>query len=83
MSLNSRQRRQADERKAKNAVYKSHGQGPNPFDEGSRIHRMWERWKRHYVNMECLIGEMQEAYGPVGAVQRYASPETEVPHGRT
>jgi hypothetical protein len=71
MSLNSRQRRQADERRAKSAVYRSHGKGPNPFEEGTRIYRMWERWRVFYLNMESQLREMEAAYGPMNAKPRY------------
>lgn len=71
MSLNSRQRRQADERRAKEAVYRTHGEGPNPYPKEARTHRMWERWRRYYMDMELLIGEMEEAYGPMNATERY------------
>jgi hypothetical protein len=71
MSLNSRQRRQADERRAKEAVYRSDGKGPNPFDEGSRLHRMWQRWQRFYLDMEAQFADMEAVYGPTNAVRRY------------
>lgn len=53
----------SDSEAAKKAVYASKGQGQNPYEEGTRRHRLWIKWKRHFDNMESYFDDMAEAYG--------------------
>ena len=45
----------ADSDRAKKAVYDAHGEGECPFDEGTRLHRLWRKWRIHYWDMEYLM----------------------------
>lgn len=54
-------------------VYATHG-GPNPYEEGSRKHRLYEKAKNNYNMMNDLDTEMQEIYGSYEATLKYPVP---------
>jgi hypothetical protein len=54
---------QIDSRKAKDAVYAAKGEGPCPYDEGTRIARLWAKWKTRFCDMEAQADEMATVYG--------------------
>lgn len=52
-----------DSKKAKAHVYATKGEGPNPYEHGTRIHRLWEKWHCRYHDMEALADDLALAYG--------------------
>jgi hypothetical protein len=53
----------ADRAAARDAAYKY---VHNPFEEGTRLHRLCENARRHKQTMDFLFDEMEEIYGPAG-----------------
>jgi len=52
-----------DNEKAKAHVYKTHGEMPCPYDDGTRPARLWHKWRVFYLNMESQFDELAQAYG--------------------
>lgn len=53
-----------DRRAAREAVY--HDPTENPFIEGTRLHRYYEKELIRYNNMQSLVEEMEVVYGAIG-----------------
>ena len=53
----------ADNVAAKARVYADRGKGECPYEDGTRIARLWYKWQRHYWNMEAMCDDMAEVYG--------------------
>lgn len=52
-----------DNQLAKEAVYATNGEGPCPYPDGTRLWKMWWKWRSHYVAMENIFDEFAEVYG--------------------
>lgn len=52
-----------DLREARESAYRY---ANNPYEEGSRLHRLCENARRHKQTMDFLFEEMEEIYGPAG-----------------
>ncbi|WP_144055523.1 hypothetical protein [Octadecabacter antarcticus] len=52
-----------DNNAAKAHVYGCDGKGPNPYEEGTRPARLWDKWREFYMNGESRMDEMAAAYG--------------------
>lgn len=48
-----------DNQEAKAQVYHNPF-GPNPYPENTRLHRLWDKWKKHYDYMESVFMEFTE-----------------------
>ncbi len=53
----------ADRAAAREAAYKY---VHNPFEEGTRLHKLCENARRHKATMDFMFEEMEEIYGPAG-----------------
>lgn len=56
-------RYKADSQAARSHVYATNGAGACPYPEGSRLARLWAKWRAHYWNMELVLDDMAQVYG--------------------
>ena len=70
----SRIKQRADYAQAKLEVYKRHGCSHNPFDEGTRLHRFYEKMRLVYLRYTDLESEMDEVYGGYERTLKYPKP---------
>jgi hypothetical protein len=49
-----------DSQMAKKAAYQS---AKNPFEEGTRLHRLFVKWRTHHDRMEDQLADMASVYG--------------------
>ena len=52
-----------DSQIAQNHVYSNKGKGPNPYQYGTRIHRLWEKYRIDYLNIESRMDDLCKVYG--------------------
>jgi len=58
--------KRADRRTAREAAYRM---SENPFPEGTRLHRYFVTARRHVEVMDGRMSELEQVYGPLGAVK--------------
>ena len=56
MGKASKERARQEYREVKDHMYKTRGSDDNPYPEGSRKYRFWEKAHRYYWQMEFLLG---------------------------
>ena len=52
-----------DWQRAKKHVYANNGKLPNPYEPGTRIHRLWEKCRIDYLNLEAQMDDLCKVYG--------------------
>ena len=55
--------KRADRTAARAAAYRT---DVNPFAEGTRLHRYFEKALQHRLNMDAVFRDLEEVYGPIG-----------------
>lgn len=56
-----------DQKIAKDAAYTY---ANNPFEDGTRLHRICESMRRHKANMDTLEEDLIAVYGPIGTPRK-------------
>ncbi|MDE0851749.1 hypothetical protein [Yoonia sp.] len=52
-----------DNERAKAHAYANNGALPNPYETGTRPHRLWGKWRTFYLQMKSQFDELAQAYG--------------------
>ena len=63
MSKNSKQRYRDDYSEVEKYIYRTHGSGPNLYEENSRKYRMYEKINKRYWTMEARMDDLAQVYG--------------------
>lgn len=61
--MNRKGRTRNGKNEARDHVYRTKGNGPCPYPQGSRQAAFWEKYRAHYWEMERLSDDMAAAYG--------------------